>query len=434
MGSRTVDFFNTPLTDHGIESLFLRPIDEIEDDYDHYHDYAHNATSIHLCDIIDIISSNDNSIQTSSPGIMLIVEAEDATVDLAKSSELKTILTGALAKEGLAVVSAETTESSDGNIIVSIVLREGYVIARAMPELKYCGFDIHLWSSFDKQEGAKKALVAAVGSKGSHLTSYRVIAGGMFGAPTWKLDMKNNGPQFDEMCKQFVKKSDDDTVTKMGDAKQSIIDTALVEGIKLLEAKDVKVAMLIGNVANRVAENNRKVLESIDSVNQVVPLNCPSMVDFNEFSDDAPEALTLCEKHLLATLKDLSSEEAFDVVVIDSTADRFTASILLKVFVVHQKSRQPQFLVEDALVLSVLVDESDDWRKHVLLLMKDDVFQDEPACFIEILFENDDSAFKLLLANDGDFNFIQKVNNTVPVLADKSGMKVSVESISGGMW
>ena len=120
-------------------------------------------------------SKNDLSKQVRSPGIIFVVEAEAFSVDIISNTDtFKKRFSDALTDKGFNLVGAEAISIQEGEkSIVSIVLREGYVIARAMAENKYCGFDIHFWSSLDKHEAAKDALVAAVESKAPALTSYR---------------------------------------------------------------------------------------------------------------------------------------------------------------------------------------------------------------------------------------------------------------------
>ena len=84
MGSEKINFIKPTLTDHGIDGFVVRPMDEIDDHYDLYHDYGKNDTSIEICDSIgDLIV--DTTDQTRSPGIILIVETEGATIDLFSS-------------------------------------------------------------------------------------------------------------------------------------------------------------------------------------------------------------------------------------------------------------------------------------------------------------------------------------------------------------
>merc|ERR1712127_926371 len=88
VGSRSVDFMKTELTDHDVPRFLLRDLDKIDDKFDRFHDYTQNATSIKACDLVREIGDEEaTQIQTSSPGILMIVEAEDA--ELVGSENLK---------------------------------------------------------------------------------------------------------------------------------------------------------------------------------------------------------------------------------------------------------------------------------------------------------------------------------------------------------
>ena len=109
--------------------------------------------------------------------------------------------------------------------------------------------------------------------------------------------------------------------------------------------------------------------------------------------------------------------------MIDTTVDRFTAAVFLKVF----SARRTGLLVtdavleDDAVVVSLLIDDEDgddDWRKHLLLLFKDEVFIDSPSAFTSISFKNIEmqSAFNLIVTNDGNNHFFSNLNRTISTL------------------
>lgn len=433
MGSWNIDFMNPSLKDYGVDTLFLEPLDKISDQFGLYHDYARNYTSSHLCHNMQNIDRDKKpSKQTSSPGIIMIVEVEDATTDLGNSKALEASLTGALAKEGLTVVSTETTQSDD-HLIIFIVLKEGYVIARTSTNEKYCGFDIHFWSRLEKQEDTKSALLTAVGSKGASLSSYRVIAGGMFNTPSWKEDEKIRGPDYEEICANNLQVNNDDVKNpkKVGNVDQTFVDTIMKEGVSLLEGENKKVFMLIGN--DGVDSLNRSGLEGIESVSNVETIYCPTMANFNEFDDSALDAVTSCEMHLKNTLSESANEKETSVLVLDSNADKFTASILLKVFSgLRNKEFTDKFFAPDAIVVSTITDDSDNWRRNFMQLFKTDVFYFDPACYVEVLYtDKDDVAMKLLVANKADEHFIQSLQSAVIDYKEKTGLYSIIELIDG---
>ena len=439
MGSRTVDFMNPTLTDHWTKNLVFADLEDIKDNFELYHDYAYNATSFHLCDTM--AGKKNDETQVRSPGIMLIVEAEDVIGDLSGDG-LKANLASALAKEGFKVVASDSNQlDGSSNAIATIILDVGYVIARAMADSNYVGFDIHFWSAMHKHEAAKDALVAAVGGDVDSLSSYRVIAGGMFGIDTWEEDLKLRGPQFEEMCREIIETTP--TVnTNEGDVNEVDVSIVMEESLKLLEGDDLKIAMLVGNEdsTKTIAEKNRAAVAGFDKVKELVTMNCPSMVDFNEFSEEAGDALSACEKHLYELFKESTNDEVeFDAIIVDSTADKITASVMLKMFGARRRSLVDETLSDDAIVITTIVDKDDEaWKKNLMLLFKDEVFVDSPAAFVEVLFENFESKseFRLLVTNDGGERFINNLNATVAEFNkdDSNHLTGRVQVINGGEW
>jgi len=440
MGSRTVDFMNNPtLTEHGTDNLVVTDLENIEDNFELYHDYAYNATSFHLCD--SLADKKNDETQVRSPGIMLVVEAEDVTGDLSGDG-LQANLASALEKEGFKVVASDSVQTDgSSNAIATIILNEGYIIARAMADSNYVGFDIHFWSAMHKHVAAKDALVAAVGGNVDSLSSYRVIAGGMFGIDTWEEDLKLRGPQFEEMCRDIIDTAP--TVnTNEGDVNEADVTIVMEESLKLLESDDLKVVMLVGNEDSTkiVAEKNRATVAGFDKVKEVITMNCPSMVDFNEFSEEAGDALTACEKHLHDFFKESTNDEVeFDAIIVDSTADKITSSIMLKMFGSRRMKIVDETLSDDVIVITTIVDKKDEaWKRNLMLLFKDEVFVDAPAAFTEVLFENSKSKseFSLLVTNDGGERFIGNLNATLVEFNkdDSNHLTGRVQVINGGDW
>jgi len=304
-----------------------------------------------------------------------------------------------------------------------------------MPGYKYFGFDIHLWSSFEKHENTKAALLSAVGSKASSSSSFRIIAGGMFGTPLWQQDEKLRGPQQDELCNVYKPFGNDDRevdevkAVTGDDTKHSSIDAVLEESIKSLQGKDQKIALLCGKNCPVSIK-----LENIDSVQQVITLHCPTMTNFNEFGKQASDNLATCEKHLAKTLEDVAENGQLDSLVIDSTADKVTASILLKILTSKKKLAKTLFNPE-VKVLSAYNEEDDKWHMHLLRLFRDEVFSGEKFGFYsEVLFKNENGSFKLLITSIREEHFIKKLEENLGNFEKASGMTPIIQNIYGGIW
>ena len=142
-------------------------------------------------------------------------------------------------------------------------------------------------------------------------------------------------------------------------------------------------------------------------------------------------------------MKSAFGKKTINAIVIDTTVDRFTAAVFVKVF----SSRRTGLLVtdavleDDAVVVSLLIDDEDgedDWRKYLLLWFKDEVFIDSPSAFTSISFKNIEtqSAFNLIVTNDGNNHFFSNLNRTICDFENNNsvGLTAKVEVVNGGEW
>uniref|UniRef100_A0A7S2ETR6 PABS domain-containing protein n=1 Tax=Ditylum brightwellii TaxID=49249 RepID=A0A7S2ETR6_9STRA len=423
MGSNTVDFLTPTLKDTDVETLFIKPLKEIDDPFEYYHDYANNVTSRPICYKSD---SDESSSQERSPGILLILEAENTSVNLEDVDALKDILTGVLEEEGLTVVSTEVAQSVGSRAFVSIILQEGYVVARTVPEHNYVGFDIHFWSSFHKQEGVKVSLLAAVKGERKASSSFRIIAGGMFGKSTWKDDEKRRGPGSTEGCDATV---DDVAYT----AKQVSINKAFAEMAFLVDDGELKALVLCGDDM-ATCESNSDALKGKGSIGQVVNIGCPMMKDFNQFGERARYILDSCVDHLVETI-DMSLERdgLFNIIIIDSTADNFIASAFLKMMNIEE-DKYETLKKGKFIILSAMADKSDEWRGNFLKSFKEKVVTSDPSVYVEVaLYGTADDDFKLLLVTEHD-DIVNELKVVTKLVERTTGLESEVRLINGGLW
>lgn len=444
MGSRMVDFMNPmkgpALTEHGVDTLVVRKSDDIEYDFELYHDYSFNAAPPHLCD--NLASKDHDETQVRSPGILQIVEVEQVSGDMSMGSMQSSVM-DALRASGMNVLATGSYQSMaiESNKMLYVIMKEGYVVARAMAEKKYVGLDVFFWGSMHKQQSVTNALVAAVGGEAALASSYRIITGGMFGVDSWEEDQQLRGPQFKELCKTLI-----ETAPKVsnheGAAEEADLYVAVEQGLSLIGRAGLKVAMLVSNkdTMKAVVDDHCAKIADLEAVSEIVTLSCPSMANFNRYAEGANESLTACEKHLYEVLLDASQNGLFDVILIDGTADKLTSSILLELLSHRREFLVSRMMKNDSVVVSSTLDRGEySWRKHLLLHMKDDVFTDNPdTAFVDVLFENSstDSEFNLMMTSYGIANFTNRLNATV-VGFNSDGLNsltARVQLLSGGDW
>jgi hypothetical protein len=178
VGSNSADFLTRKPKDHNIETHYFKPAS---------HDYTSNwGTYFHNEDMPDY-GVNDTAEMGNNGagrhGLVVIIEIEGAELISDSLDLIRTRISKALERSLFEVVSFESA-SYGATTCMAFVMKEGIVVVRLWPELKYCGFDLHLWSAFDQQETAVAQVVAAVrGNVGqsSPTSTYRIVSGGMFG-------------------------------------------------------------------------------------------------------------------------------------------------------------------------------------------------------------------------------------------------------------
>lgn len=437
MGSRTVDFMNPNgliLTEHGIQKLIVKDLKDIQDNFELYHDYAFNATSTNICD--NLKDTGQHNTQIRSPGITIIAEIEEVSTTLTAAGVIESI-TEAIKSEGMTFKASDAIQT-DSNIVAHVIMKEGYVVARAMTDKKYIGLDIHFWSSMHTQKSVMNAIVDAIGANSSTLSSYRVITGGMFGIDSWKEDEKLRGPQFQELCDE-IKNTSLDATSHNGETNDADMNIAIERGLALLGRNDLKVLVLTENdtIDKQIIERRQATLSAFDSISTVVTLNCPSMVGFNRYAEDSGKSLATCEKHLYDVIREESQNRLFDVILIDSTADKLTSSILLEVL-----SHTPlnEIIHDDSMIISASIHYKQElWKKNMLLLIKDTLFQEDPdAAFADISFVKSETGGELhiMVVNYGFEHFENHLNSTVVEFNSKEGNELSarVNILHGGDW
>jgi len=326
LGSYEVDFL-APLQNKGSDNVDILYIEPYEHDkvgmnlneedmlYNIWHDYRRNSTISKIC-----MEENDEDYvnQVASPGILMILEAEDAAIFHAAltSEQVTALLQEALTKNNLGTVKHASNQLSfnDGmndKMIIVIVLEEGYILARIWTELHYCAFDIHLWSGFDKHDAIRNSLLDAVGSSRDSSSSYRIAAGGQFGVSTWKENAAKFGPSL--ICPDDNDNDDKQTSTitievppPTGENLLSLgtndVDIILEESMNSLRPvnNDIKV----GVICPRSPYSCRSLekLKESKNVRELVAIRaCPGM------TVDNIESVLACEKDILHMLKESTS-------------------------------------------------------------------------------------------------------------------------------
>jgi len=422
LGSNKIDFLYNDLFDHKINNLFIKPLDKIEHRYEDFHDYRRNkfGGQRHCKDANAI--EEEPVKQLNSPGIIMILEAEDVTVDINSSLQVKNIVMNALEKESFSMISTVLPEDNDDeNISVVVILLEGYIVVRAWPDNKYCALDIHLWSNFENLEGIEKSLLAAFGSESS--SSYRIVAGGMFGVSTWKEDEKNRGPRKTQICDESTQSIAQDSALE-----NNSVDIILMESMSLLRDNNAFAVVLCDE---HKPCNSLEILKKNDKISEVIPLTvCPNLKNINEHTDSSLNSMLSCHNNMLKNFLSLTIEKKIRVIVLDSNAPIELAQIVLKIFRRYKR----KLLSSDILVTATMLDETETWKRNWLERFRHDIVIREPLYRAEVLFNASDARMEMGVTSSGDEVFTKHLVDVISNIEEKTSLVSDVRNIKGGLW
>jgi len=422
LGSKNVDFLKSPVYNHDVE-YFYKLLDE--DRHTIIHDFQHNITAKSFCrkDSLD-----EPTEQEKSPGIIMIVDADEATIDLSDREKLEGTVINALSSVNTSVVKVHPVPTEDSSIALVFILKEGYIIAHAYSEMQYCGFDIHLWSSLEKQGSIKKVLVESIGSNvGIKSSAYRIVAGGMFGTSNWQEEQKHLGPLAAAPKCTDSKKAE--LLGKESKADQDAL-AATFKGVFNLLSKDKLVAVVCGTRGQTC--NAVHQLEAAG--NEVIPLwSCPDISDGVAFEKDGTDRMYSCQKELHHLLKRTLNEQGkkLDAIVLDLSTNYAMGQILNEMFSIARNMNQ-WLNKENITAISLLPDDDSSWRTAFVEMIRTDVVIHEPVFTTEVHFKKSTKSFGLVITAAGNEGFLPQIVDTLGEIEKVTGYTGSIERVRGG--
>jgi len=444
IGSNSIDFLKSALVDHDLNGdIYVEnSIYKTKHQFDMVHDYRHNIDNAFkkLCKT-DGTDDDDDDMeeQEASPGILMIIEAENLSADLHSIADVQTSVVKALEEEGLILITASALPPSDSaydseatNFV--LILQQGYVVVRTFPEHKHCSFDLHLWSEFNKHNAAKKALIASVGGSMDSVTSYRIVAGGMFGVSTWQDDVKSRGPKVTQKCEDSLG-SPSSVVLKKDPESVAI---ALKAGMSLVQEKNARVVVVCGYETDSC--DSIGVLEKEGNVGEVLPLyTCPGLANEVQSFEHRQNVHFNCKESISKILHDSFSgnENALHAIVLDRGVPKEMGGVLGQMLnrIFRGRNAAPQAIFSDrVVVLTTVEDESEEWRRKLLNTVREHIIVRDPISGARVFFNNSDSSIELHITSSGDEMFLDHLTNCVSNVERDTGLTLEIRNVLGGHW
>ena len=412
IGSKTVDFLTQTPKDHGVDTVYLKRVNDVDDRFEMWYNYRKSNHTNKFC---MKAGSEGKKLLTEelkrSLGILMVVEAEDVAVSLDSPSSVQASLSTALKNAGLMERSVKVSPWNEKGYEIVVMLQEGYLVTRTLPKHKYCAFDLMLWSNTDKHEEAKAQLVKAVGSKS--VSSYRIITGGMFGISD---DDSNVGPSVSESC-------DDRTMgclVQETQAEPSNISTILTQSLSLFQDTNASVLVLCGEKSSPC--NSLDVLDEKEPAVKVSPIwACPTL----ESEVDASQPMNVCERDTQRHLEELDYK--ISGIVIDAQAPRVMGQILHKVLSGNKLRRK--LLTDKYIVLSISPSDGSVWRRAFLDRFRTEFARFDPAYRAELLLNN----LEYEVFSSGDTSFFSHLMEVTSTIKDMTGISPNIQTIKNGV-
>ncbi|KAL3935554.1 MAG: hypothetical protein SGBAC_008945, partial [Bacillariaceae sp.] len=350
--------------------------------------------------------------QTTAPGIMMIAEAENLTADLSSPSSIRSSIIDAIKGVGLTVISKKSSDWESPWFV--IMMKEGYVVVRLWSQEKYCALDIHLWSAFDSHEELKKAIVVEVlggDLMNKSTSSYRIVAGGMFGFSNWKEEAKKHGPQLDNLC------SEDEEPIRDQPSPVEVYLEAIEMSLDVLQGNDLTAVVLCG-----IECPSLDVIKVGDQFSQVVPLYD---VEAKGVGDSKQATLELAKKMIETELP----ENAF----VDAIFFDFGSSVVAndKINLLLQGGHTD---LQKLFLVSTTDSRNEIWRRRALSTMRDQIAL-EPVYRAQFLFNTTSSSLELSITASGDPIHMEHISEAVAAQQKKSSIAtIEIRNILGGNW
>eukprot|EP00978_Attheya_sp_CCMP212_P023713 scaffold73107_cov63-Attheya_sp.AAC.1 len=249
------------------KTYVYKPLEDIDTHYRIFRDYSKNdARAQGQCEkLVEKMYDSDEQLRA---GIVLIIEAENATGASMKAGHLKNNLTTALINGGLSPYSDIVQPSEHGGYVAIISTKEGYIVAHTWPDHNYVGLEIHLWAQFAQLETIKSSLLEAVGSTKGPWSTYRIVAGGMLGTDNWKEEQSTIGPRPIQSrdCEANTNSGPDDTT----------IGTVMKETLSIIEMNDNTTVLVLCGDSSKGSCRTLRAFEKMGIKNLVAVWTCQS--------------------------------------------------------------------------------------------------------------------------------------------------------------
>lgn len=385
LGSNTVDFFHSPVYDHGLENFLYQNLHQDNTRHQLMHDYRRNFAPEEACNIASPEVPTD---QTTAAGVVAIVNAEKVSA-IKFDAAVIDLIEQVVKDHGLSVLSSHFLFQTG-----VVVCEEGYIAARMWEEYNYIGLDINLWSKSHTISIIRQALTDALGNTSEDVSDYFVVVGGIFGLDSWKEDAKLLGPKMKQL------RNCEDDVVMEGDVSSSVALEVAVEEIVPLALINETVAIVVcggGDASSSCI--SRETLSKHSHVTKLVVIEECASLSAN--ASTTLEDFLSCEVEMLDQLEASLDGTTADLVVVDETASFSMHQIVHSIL--EDDILRTAFLDVHSIIVTWAAEPSQVlWKREFLDRIRKAV-EEDPASRSEIVVQAGGKTYELgIVSTDND--------------------------------
>eukprot|EP00537_Pseudo-nitzschia_pungens_P001155 CAMPEP_0172368666 /NCGR_PEP_ID=MMETSP1060-20121228/28638_1 /TAXON_ID=37318 /ORGANISM="Pseudo-nitzschia pungens, Strain cf. cingulata" /LENGTH=1266 /DNA_ID=CAMNT_0013093337 /DNA_START=265 /DNA_END=4065 /DNA_ORIENTATION=- len=409
-GSNNVDFFRAPVYDHGVETKLYKSMSTPETRYELLHGYRKNIAPEEKC---NLVIPEEKTTQGTAAGIVEVMNAENCSVELNES--ITDIVKTVAEKEGFTPISEPVFDNNVG----VVVMKEGFISARIVPDEKYVGFDVNLWGMSSKIKSLRKALSEAVGS--SDVSAYKVVVGGMYGSSSWKEDQKIQGPKMKQL-----RNCEEDVVNEGSLDAKAASAIAIEETIPLTisKAQGITAVTVCGKEGEECIAYD--VLKKDSSVKNTIPIyDCSDNGDYK------------CETNVLEIFASeiLRKDGGINLLVMDASASYGMHQVINSILG-EDETRNSLFELHNIIATWMTDSVNETFRREFLDRYRKQVHY-EPASRAEFVFQADGKTYEYGVVSTFNAKVAydyEKMEKRIKDRLSESSVNVELRNIHGAMF
>jgi spermidine synthase len=410
LASHQVDFLQTRLWDHDVDTFVFEPIEDSSGLLGLLLNYNKNS---HRTQMVCLPSKNGYEI-------MEIIEMQGVEM----SKIIQTTLRDSLSLHGYEV-SSRPFENSEG--LFDVVLEEAYLTVKASPGGGHVGLDIHMWNStYEKIEHLRQIAVDVLEPK--KYSSFRLL-------PSDGLFDDNDECSAQGTFATMVDKNLSTRATNKEMNEFELGTTSSVYGNPYLKLQDNHIGVLCGKKDAQEC-HSYSVLANVSKSGSVSPFwTCPELDEEAQNIEDLRRAMLACERRLTKQL-DNETRQLYALIV-----DQSAGPLMLQVFdsMLSSAANRMKWFESSHLFLSLSFDDKTNPSRRAFLDRIRQYLREDPVARADYVIESETADVELGIVLSGlrdpfsiFLTFQKEMLESVGAIDELSTSSVDLRHVAGG--